>query len=301
MELAPIVLFVYNRPWHTRQTLEALSKNDLAEKSKLFIFADGPKNDANDEDLKKISEVRSILKEKKWCGSVEIHEEQINKGLNASIIQGITTIVNQFEKVIVVEDDIITSRFFLTFLNEGLEMYKNSSNVYSVNGYMFPIKTNQHHSFLMPGFFCWGWGTWKNKWGKFNVSINISELIYQNYFLVSRFNLGNYNYTNVLKTKSWDIIWYYIIFIHNGLSLFPSISLTENIGFDGTGTNYTFNTNSNQLMTKKEIPVEYFEIINLKLYSKVTEYFSTPKSYKTKDKIARLIKFYIFEKIKKSI
>src|ERR1035437_2685316 len=149
--LAPIILFVYNRPKHTRQTLEALSRNSLAQKSELIVFADGIKEDATQEQRDTIHEVRSIVKEQQWCGKVTLIESTVNRGIEESEIDGITTIVNTYGKVIVLEDDIITASSFLSYMNDGLEMYATNQNVYSINGYMFPIDFgNNFDTFLCP-------------------------------------------------------------------------------------------------------------------------------------------------------
>ena len=113
VNLAPIVLFVYNRPKHTRQTLEALAQNELASESVLYIYADGPKENANEEVISLISETREVVKSKKWCKEVQIIESNINKGLAESVILGITEVINKHEKVIVLEDDLIISPYFL--------------------------------------------------------------------------------------------------------------------------------------------------------------------------------------------
>ena len=140
--LAPIVLFVYNRPWHTEQTLNALMQNELADQSVLYIYADGPKENATEEQLKKIEEVRHVIRTKKWCKEVHIIESEKNKGLADSIINGVTEIVNKYGKVIVLEDDIVTSKGFLKYMNEALELYKEEDKVYHISGYMFPVKGN---------------------------------------------------------------------------------------------------------------------------------------------------------------
>src|SRR5438045_2537788 len=114
-DLAPIVLFVYNRPKHTRQTLEALIKNDLADKSTLFIYADGAKKNASEEQVSRIAEVRKLLREKQWCNQVHIIEAEKNKGLTNSIVEGITSIVNKYGRLIVLEDDIDVSLGFLKY------------------------------------------------------------------------------------------------------------------------------------------------------------------------------------------
>jgi len=121
--LAPVILFVYNRPWHTRQTLEALKNNDLAEESILYIFSDGPKKNADQQDINKIQEVRCLIKEENWCGEVKIFESRENFGLADSVIRGVSKVINIHDRVIVLEDDIVVGKYFLTFINSGLEVY----------------------------------------------------------------------------------------------------------------------------------------------------------------------------------
>src|SRR5476651_1758025 len=120
MQLAPIVLFVYNRPWHVEQTLNALAANELAAESELYIYADGPKDNADAITLENIQKTREIIRKKKWCNEVYIIERSKNLGLQASIIEGVTTVVNNYGKVIVLEDDIITSPYFLQYMNDAL-------------------------------------------------------------------------------------------------------------------------------------------------------------------------------------
>lgn len=240
MELAPIILFAYNRPWHVTQTLEALAANHLADQSTLYIFADGPKADASVEDLEKINETRVAIRDKQWCKEVIIREADTNFGLAESVIAGVTEIVNKHGKVVVLEDDIITSPYFLTFLNDGLKVYQDSGNVYAINSYMFPIDTDEVTTFLSPlGTSTWGWATWADKWKAFERTPKHKTLIQTNPFLRSRFNLADYNYADMLdNTNSWGIRWYYSVFVRNGLGLFPTKTLCKNIGF-GEGATHT--------------------------------------------------------------
>lgn len=276
--LAPITLFVYNRPWHTRQTLEALAKNKLADQSHLIVYCDGPKENADQETLEKIKEVRAVVREKQWCKSIEVIESDKNKGLANSIIEGVTKVVNQYGKIIVLEDDLITSEWFLTFMNEGLNQFELATNVYSVNGYMFPIDNNQMESKLLPYAFTWGWGTWRDKWKIFDRQFNDNKMP-ENQKLISRFNLADYNYYDMLKTAnhSWGINWYYSVFIRNGLGVFPSQSLISNIGFDGTGVNCG-DEGIKESTTKEEIKVIKTDIIDLSFYSEILKYFTSKGS-----------------------
>jgi hypothetical protein len=283
MKLAPIVLFAYNRPWHTQQTLEALTANYLADQSDLIVFADGPKPNASEKDLAKIQEVRDLVNQKKWCKSVQLIENGINKGLAQSIIAGVTEIINQYGTIIVLEDDLVTSPWFLTYVNEGLEMYKNVQNVYSVNGYMFPIETDRTDTVLLPYTSTWGWGTWKDKWHCFDFEMKGKESILKSAFLRARFNLADYDYSSMLNygNNSWGIRWYYSVFVRNGFGLFPTKTLVQNIGFDGSGVN-CIDESSFQLVSIRRVKINFVLDVDLFFYSKYLTHFTMDKrNYKS--------------------
>jgi hypothetical protein len=245
--LAPIVLFVYNRPWHTEQTLDALMQNELADQSVLYIFADGAKENATDDQLNKIKEVRQVIRARKWCKEVHIIESDLNKGLANSVISGVTKIVNEYEKIIVLEDDLITSKKFLKFMNEGLQRFELEEKVMQISGFFFPVKINQKNScFFLRITSSWGWATWKRSWAKFDPFAKGYEVLNHDAALADKFDLdGSFPYTVMMfqqmefKTiDSWAIRWYWCLFKQDGLTLFPDKSMVNNIGYgmDGTHT-----------------------------------------------------------------
>ena len=165
MALTPIILFIYNRPNHTKQTLEALSNNTLASQSDLFIFADGPKNTASKEQLESIKQTRKVAASENWCKSVTLIESETNKGLARSIIEGVTEIINKYGKAIILEDDIITGKYFLEYMNEALEKYQGNKEVWHVTGWRDPIKhTKKNKAYFYPTMDCWSWATWADRW-----------------------------------------------------------------------------------------------------------------------------------------
>ena len=249
--LAPIVVFVYNRPWHTEQTLNDLMQNDLADQSVLFIYADGPKENATDEQIEIIKKVRQIIRNKQWCKEVHIIEAEINKGLADAIIDGVTKIVNEFGKVIVLEDDLVTSKYFLRFMNDALHIYESNAGIMQVNGYMFPIKTvGTGSAIILPMISSWGWATWKRAWDLFDPNATGYEDLKINKKLSFEFDLDNsYPNTQMLLTQmeenkinSWAIRWWWSVFKAKGLSIFPDHSLVNNIGF-GKEATHTINEN----------------------------------------------------------
>lgn len=239
MTLAPIVLFTYNRSWHTRQTVEALQKNELAEESELFIFSDGPKTER---DVEKVKEVRNYIKSIDGFKKITVIEREKNWGLASNIIDGVTKIVNEFGKIIVLEDDLVTSPYFLRFMNEALEFYKEEKRVWHISGWNYPIDTDGLGDvFFWRVMNCWGWATWVDRWKHYekNTDKIINEFTKKD---VRRFNLDGVEdfWSQVIANKkgkidSWAIFWYATIFKRNGLCLNPSQTYVLNIGHDKSG------------------------------------------------------------------
>lgn len=265
--LAPIVLFAYNRPDHTYATLKSLKENDLAERSELFIYCDGPKSTSDASTLNAIREVREIVKSEKWCKVVTVIEREVNYGLSKSIITGVTAIVEKYGKIIVLEDDIVTSKGFLAYMNESLDKYEKVEEVMHIASYFYPI----NHNFKKQTFFltlgtCWGWGTWDSSWSSFESSADSlwERINEQPSNILKEFDNQNNSLRLLRRTKvgqvdSWAIRWYASIFLNKGLGLHPYKSLVENIGFDGTGTNYF------ALKNKKVDKVNFINLEDIKI------------------------------------
>lgn len=241
---APVALFTYNRPDHTLKTLESLSKNKLAQDTVLYVFCDGPKKDATPEERKKISEVRKIVKSKKWCRKVTVFEEPVNKGLADSIIDGVTKVVKKHGNIIVLEDDIVTSPGFLQYMNDALEKYKDEARVMHISGYQYPIQRSLPEAFFFTHISSWGWATWERAWNL--LETNPKKLLHKVEELgeLHDFDLkGAYKFSDQLHRNidgslyTWAIKWLSTVFLSNGLVLYPGKSLVVNIGFDDTGMN----------------------------------------------------------------
>lgn len=238
--LAPIVLFVYNRPGHTHKTIEALAKNELASQSKLIVFSDGPKDD---KDTLLVQQVRDFINTVSGFDSVRLIASNSNKGLADSIISGVTSVLSEHDKVIVLEDDMITSPLFLRYMNTSLDLYENDEAVISIHGYIYPVKESLPDYFFLKGADCWGWATWSRGWKIFEPDGKklLKELKQRH--LLKDFDFGGaYPYSKMLrmqiagKNNSWAIRWYASAFIHERLTLYPGKSYVQNIGNDASGT-----------------------------------------------------------------
>ena len=237
--LAPIALFVYNRPDHTRRTLSYLQKNLLAEDSRLFIFSDGAKTD---DDKANVEEVRQIAAEVTGFKSVKVIIRKHNMGLANSIISGVTQLVNEYGKVIVFEDDLLSSPYTLRFFNDALTRYADKEDVMHIGAYMFDLKDkNLPETFFFRAAFSWGWATWARAWNNFEPDID--KLLAQfDDEKIKQFSIdGTMNFWKQMqgfkagKNNSWAIRWYASIFLKKGQTLNPLHSLIHNIGHDGTG------------------------------------------------------------------
>lgn len=240
-EVAPIALFVYNRPAHTHQTIDALQKNDLAGESDLYIFSDAPKKP---EAAEAVREVREYIKTIGGFRSVSIVERDKNWGLANSIIDGVTRLCNEYGRVIVLEDDLVTSPHFLRFMNEALDRYQDEPQVMQISGYMFPVKVEiEEDALFLPLTTSWGWATWIRAWQLFDPDAKGYARVKADLALRKQFNLnGAYDYFSMLEAQlagrvdSWAVRWQLSAFLLGGLTLYPRYSLVINSGFDGSGT-----------------------------------------------------------------
>lgn len=280
--LAPIALFVYNRPQHTERTLKFLRQNELAIESRLFIFSDGART-AQDED--KVAEVRSIVKKIDGFKSVKVVEKTENSGLANSIIAGVTKLITEYGQVIVFEDDLVTSPHTLTYFNEALNHYRNEEKVMHIGAYMYPLKANDlPQSFFFRAATSWGWATWERAWKNFepNIDILINKFDHQKKAAFSIDNKMNFwkqmQEFKKGKNNSWAIRWYASIFLKNGLTLNPSQSLVNNIGHDGTGVHSGINDIYNVVINPKPI-TEFPDIIqeDKKAYQVIKSFLANRK------------------------
>ncbi|WP_456376522.1 glycosyltransferase [Lutibacter sp.] len=240
-ELAPICLFTYNRLAETKQTVASLQQNFLAKESELFIFSDGTKETS----FSKVNEVRKFIKTIDGFKNITIFEAPNNKGLANSIISGVTQIIEDYGKVIVLEDDLVTSPNFLDFINQALEFYKNNDKIYSISGYTLHLDSLQNYSkdfYLGYRASSWGWGTWLNRWNNVDWEIE-NYLNFQNSLSQKiKFMRGGSDMPNMLKNQmqgkldSWAIRWCFDQFIKDKLTVFPSKSKIESIGINSNAT-----------------------------------------------------------------
>jgi hypothetical protein len=238
---APIALFVYNRPEHTRQTLESLRANKLAQQSDLFVFADGAKNESG---AAAVGAVRKLLRAIDGFKSVTVIERDRNLGLSKSVIMGVTQLCNEYGCAIAIEDDVMTAPDFLIFMNRALELYVDEPRIFSVCGFNLPIavpKSYSYDAFCSYRFMCWGWGTWKDRWDKADWSVADFPEFMADRKKQERFNQGGDDLSGLLarhvegKVDSWDTVWAYTHSKHDAVALLSVDSKVYNIGFDGTG------------------------------------------------------------------
>lgn len=235
---APIALFTYSRADHTRQAVQSLLQNEEAAESDLYIFSDGPKSE---EKRDAVEANRAYIHTISGFKSIKIVEHKTNQGLANSLIAGITEVINIHGRVIVVEDDLIVSPFFLRYMNDALEKYENEDMVSAITAYCPITDETLPETFFLRYFHCWGWATWKRGWDLLNL--DTKNLLRKIRWKIKKFNfdgaMNNYGMLYCQKiglVDSWFIRLYASFFLKEKLTLFPGRSLVSNHGLDGSGT-----------------------------------------------------------------
>lgn len=278
MNFASIALFVYNRPMHIKKTLEALVNNLGSKESELFIFSDGPKNE---KDERLVEEVRKILNEVTGFKKIYLIKRKENLGLSKSIISGISEVLENNDRIIVLEDDLVTSKYFLKYINEALDFYYATEQVISIHGYIYPVNAKLPETFFLKGADCWGWATWKRGWDLFESDGKklLSELAEKDLLIDFDWN-GTLKNVRMLKNfingknDSWAIRWHASAFINNKLTLYPGRSLVQNIGVDGLGTNVKKTKIYNTILASEPIEIKAIPIEeNIEAKNIISEYF----------------------------
>ncbi|HVI48790.1 MAG TPA: glycosyltransferase [Chitinophaga sp.] len=292
--LAPIVLIAYKRPDLTEKALESLAANPEAAESELYVFADGPKAGSTEADQQHIDATRRVIRSRNWCGKVHITERVQNYGLAKSVITAVAEVVAKHGRVIVVEDDLVLSPFFLQYMNKALDMYEDEPQVACIHGYVYPIQEKLPPTFFIRGADCWGWATWERAWKQFEPD---GQKLYDAIRLKGEartFNFDNtYDYMKMLRKQisgqndSWAIRWHASAFLKNMVTLYPGRSLVQNIGTDSSGTHMDASDAqhfdvllSDKMIALKKLPptpdeaatnafIEYFRSIKPGFFKKV--------------------------------
>lgn len=302
--LSPIVLFVYNRPWHTQQTIEALQENELASESEIFIYSDAPKNDGA---KASVLEVRELIKNVTGFRKITVIKRDKNWGLAASIIDGVTTIINQYGKIIVLEDDLVTSPYFLKYMNDALEFYQDEENIYSITGFSFSSEFMKFPNYFDDEVYLnirpmsWSWATWKKEWDGIDWNVQDFSDFISSREKESQFNRGGTDLTNMLKMQmngqldSWYIRWSYNAFKKGKLTVYPRVSLVNNVGHDNTGVHCGADPRNiySHLELNSGINIKMVKniTVNPSIVNNFNKAFNTPLLSKIKRQIKSILKY----------
>lgn len=261
--------------------MAALAANDLAQESDLIVFSDGPKDDR---DWDRVAEVRRYLGNIEGFHRLEVIERPENLGLAGSIITGVTEVVEAHGRLIVLEDDLVTSPYFLRYMNEALDFYEDQEQVVSISGYVYPV-AGLPETFFLLGADCWGWATWQRGWRIFEADGQklLDRLRRENLTEVFDFD-GAFAYTRMLteqiqgKNSSWAIRWYASAFLARRLTLYPGRSLVHHIGGDGSGTHCGSTSRLDVELADRPVAVEEIPLTeNSQAREKVREFLTTLK------------------------
>lgn len=262
--MAPVAYFVFRRPDHVRRSLEALAANPEAAETDLLVYSDGPRS-ARDE--QGVTEVRTLVAGLTGFKSVELIARERNWGLARSFIGGVTDALQRHERIIVLEDDNLTSPHFLRYMNDALNRYASDERVISISGYVYPARDPLPETFFIRGADSWGWATWRRAWTHFDPdgARLLAELYQRGRKTIRDFDFDDsFCFSCMLEGQvaelndSWSVRWYAFAFLGKRLTLYPGRSLVQNIGNDSTGTHCA--TSDSFDVGLSETPVRVAEI-----------------------------------------
>lgn len=254
MIIAPIVIFAYNRPDHLRKTLTWLGQNELADQSTLYIFCDGAKQNASEEQLAKVKAARQVAHEVAVVPifkAVHIIEREENFGLGTSVITGVTEIVNKYGKVIVLEDDLETSPYFLSYMNQCLDHYEARKSVFSISGLSRPHperfypKDYPYDVYVSLTHHPTGWGTWADRWSQVDWEVKMLDVVKTQPAMIEAFRRIEYGDFDALMHQRatgknvWSIRFAFAHFVNHAVSICPIVSYINHVGWDAEATNAT--------------------------------------------------------------
>ena len=248
---SPIAFFAFNRPFHTLRALQSLCMNPEVNETDLYAFIDGPRKISETQLIDNVEKIIESFSGK--FNSLKVYRSKVNQGGAINQKKGISNVLSKYQSVISLEDDIYVSKYFLSYMNNALKIYNNQKEVWHINGFNYPIKLDgDFECFFIRTMHCWGWATWRDRWEKFmEEPLSCDPYYLKSIFtkkMVKEFDL-NLNKsifwsqvddnTNGKLNNTWDIFWYSFIFINKGLCLTPKVSMTRNIGHDGSGIHST--------------------------------------------------------------
>lgn len=276
-QLAPVVLFVYNRPQHTQRSISALLKNSLADQTDVIIYSDAAKTDEQDS---QVEAVRHYIMNVGGFRSIKIIERSHNFGLANSIIEGVTKACEDYGKVIVLEDDLETSPHFLSYMNDALDHYADTEEVMHISGCSYPIRPiESQDTYFLQVPLCWGWATWKRAWDSFERDMTIMDEFSAEIIRTFDFD-DSYPYWTQLelnrdgKIQTWFVFWYAKIFSMAGLCLFPARSLVRNVGFDSSGVNCDATDVYDVTLSSEPVSIRTIPLgLNAEAYERHVAYF----------------------------
>ncbi len=262
-----IAVIGYQRIDHLAETLRCLSYNYDVQKCPLYIFIDGPKDTAKTSQAYKTHKaICSFARSFQWGTKKNIIASDFNRGLRKAVCYSIDTVLSDYQSVIIVEDDIVCSPYFYRYMKHMLTQYHDDNRLGAVCGHCYHYNRNEfnpHEPYFLNHFACWGWGTWRRAWEQTEWSTDVLVNNIKHIQVRKKLDIGlgaavsghlyaqHHGYTD-----SWDAIFGVNLFLHNQLCVYPTQSLTTNIGWRGEGsTHVSMEYDPNAPMAFYEIPI----------------------------------------------
>lgn len=305
--MAPVILFVYNRPKHTQRTVESLAKNALAKESALYIFSDAAANEGAKDQVTKVRKYIASLQDCHYFSSVTIEEADRNKGLADAIINGVTKIMQIYGCAIVLEDDLLTAPDFLDFMNQSLVFYEQDSAIGSISGYS-PLatlpSTYKESIWVASRTSSLGWATWYDRWKQVKWQIDDFDAFKKDKKARKRFDeCGSDRFDRLRRqvevgANSWSVRFGYWQSRTGCSTVFPATTRIQHIGWDGSGVHGVY---SGALDTHINANAVDFELKPIKPDQQITAMLNAVYSGSILSRFSRYLRNNGFKKLESTL
>lgn len=254
---APVLLSVYNRTDHFKKCVSSLLRCNGADQTEVYITSDAASKPV---DEPKVKEIRAyISKISGFKKVVPIISKENTKG--EIIKKGYAIIFAEHDRLIRSEDDNIFAIDFLDFVSQGLELYKNRTDVFAITGYNSPViipEWYRHDAYLRKSYPPWGVGLWRDKWQKVNRSHNAIKMMFNNTIKDIKKEFPSFFPGLVEMSKTGiivnDLFHFLYMYDQKMFSVYPTITRVKNIGTDGSGLH---TSGLNKKYANQELIMEY--------------------------------------------
>lgn len=227
----PVLILGYMRFDGILRNLESCKNAGI---SKVYLSVDGAK-DIESQELQR-RELDRIQRLAETQGiKLFLRHRHSNAGLAVAVIEGISWFFENEEFGVILEDDLVISSDFFSFVTQALHLFKDQNRVALVSGNNFQMQKPSREVSAAHYPLIWGWATRRTIWNDFVSSLEKPLFFKINWKLPLSVNA--FWWTAAKQSRnglvdSWAMSFSNYIRMRDLLCLIPPVNLISNNGVD---------------------------------------------------------------------